>query len=287
MGLTPRNADDCRVCRGTGAPARREASPSCAHRRRLQASYCASGATAAALIEPCNSTAWSVASALRSLRRELRIKGGNESQLVNSARALLSRDGRRLKKTSAVQHNMGRGDAFGYVLLALLALQYGLQPFLTSRFLSKAGCDARAVVLVTELAKAALCACSLLLQRSPAGDTRRPAARDVLQTAAPAACYLVQNLALQQAYADLDSLTFNCLNQTKLAATAFFLYVLLRQRQSAQQLVALAMLLSAGLLLQLTGEQRAASSAGSAVKSFRRGVAVSAVRALRFASGLR
>jgi UDP-sugar transporter A1/2/3 len=130
------------------------------------------------------------------------------------------------------------------------------------------------VVLVTELAKAALCACSLLLQRSPAGDMRRPAAWDVLQTAAPAACYLVQNLALQRAYADLDSLTFNCLNQTKLAATALFLYVLLGQRQSAQQLVALALLLFAGLLLQITGEQRAASSAGSAVKNFRRGVAV-------------
>ena len=202
--------------------------------------------------------------------------------------ALLSRDGgRRLKTQLPVRLNMGRSDAFGYVLLALLALQYGLQPFLTSRFLSKAGCDARAVVLVTELAKAALCACSLLLKRSPAGDTRRPATRDVLQTAAPAACYLVQNLALQQAYADLDSLTFNCLNQSKLAATAFFLYVLLRQRQSAQQLVALALLLAAGLLLQLTGEQRAASSAGSAVKSFRRGVAVSSAWVLQLASGLR
>ena len=164
-------------------------------------------------------------------------------------------------------------DVVGYTLLVLLALQYGTQPFLTSRFLSRAGCDSRAVVLVTELAKAALCACSLGLQRSPAGRRRVRAARDVLQTAAPAACYLVQNLAMQRAYADLDSLTFNCLNQTKLVATAFFLFVLLRQRQSGQQLVALAMLLLAGLLLQLTGEQRAASSAG-AVKNFRRGVAV-------------
>lgn len=173
-------------------------------------------------------------------------------------------------------------DVVGYALLGLLALQYGTQPFLTSRYLSQAGCDSRAVVLITELAKAALCACSLGLQRSPAGGARRRTARDVLQTAAPAACYLVQNLAMQRAYADLDSLTFNCLNQTKLVATAFFLFVLLRQRQSGQQLVALAMLLLAGVLLQLTGEQRAASSAGAAVKNFRRGVAVRfAVRATR------
>lgn len=165
-------------------------------------------------------------------------------------------------------------DVVGYALLVLLALQYGTQPFLTSRFLSRAGCDSRAVVLVTELAKAALCACSLALQRTPVPGARRRAARDALQTAAPAACYLVQNLALQRAYGDLDSLTFNCLNQTKLVATAFFLFVLLRQRQSGQQLFALALLLLAGVLLQLTGEQRAASSAGSSVKNFRRGVAV-------------
>ena len=165
-------------------------------------------------------------------------------------------------------------DVVGYVLLALLALQYGAQPFLTSRFLSRAGCDSRAVVLVTELAKAALCACSLGLQRHPSNGARWRAASDVLQTAAPAACYLVQNLAMQRAYADLDSLTFNCLNQTKLVATALFLFVLLRQRQSRQQLVALAMLLLAGVLLQLTGEQRAAGPAGSGVKNFRRGVAV-------------
>jgi hypothetical protein len=176
-------------------------------------------------------------------------------------------------------------DVVGYALLGLLALQYGTQPFLTSRYLSQAGCDSRAVVLVTELAKAALCACSLALQRSPVGGARRRAVRDVLQTAAPAACYLVQNLAMQRGYADLDSLTFNCLNQTKLVATAFFLFVLLRQRQSGQQLVALAMLLLAGVLLQLTGEQRAASSAGAA--DFRRGVAVRSPWARRVAASQR
>jgi hypothetical protein len=168
---------------------------------------------------------------------------------------------------------MAGGDVTSYALLLLLALQYGTQPFLTARFLSAAGCDAHGVVLLTELAKAALCAASLAVQRQP-GPRRGSSAAELRRAAAPAACYLVQNLLLQRAYADLDSLTFNCLNQTKLVATALALYVLLRQRQTAQQLVALAMLVLAGALLQLTGEQRAARGAAAAVGDFRRGVVV-------------
>jgi UDP-sugar transporter A1/2/3 len=170
---------------------------------------------------------------------------------------------------------MAAGDSLtSYALLLLLALQYGLQPFLTASFLSAAGCDARAVVLATELAKAALCAVSLVVQRQPGQRFRGSTLADLRRAAAPAACYLVQNLLLQRAYADLDSLTFNCLNQTKLVATTLALYVLLRQRQTPRQLLALAMLLLAGALLQLTGERAAARGAAAAVGDFRRGMVV-------------
>jgi UDP-sugar transporter A1/2/3 len=174
-----------------------------------------------------------------------------------------------------------QGGFISYALLLLLALQYGLQPFLTARYLAAAGCDARAVVLVTELVKAALCAASLAAQ-PPA----RRARRELWRAAAPAGCYLVQNLAMQQAYADLDSLTFNCLNQTKLVATALFLYVLLRQRQTPQQLLALAMLVAAGALLQATGEQRATKSASAPTANFQRGVLVRAQQRLLCATAV-
>lgn len=162
-----------------------------------------------------------------------------------------------------------------YLLLFLLALQFGVQPFLSSRFLSRSGCDPRAVVLYTELAKALLCGLGLATQPAvPSGPPRHR--RLLLYTAAPAAlCYLVQNLALQRAYADLDSLTFNCLNQTKVAATALCLFLLQGYRQTGRQLVALALLTAAGLLLQLQGEQAAANRDSAAVGAFRRGVAVS------------
>ena len=155
-----------------------------------------------------------------------------------------------------------------YLLLLALALQYGLQPFLTARFLSSRAVDARATVLATELLKAALCGAALPSRRSRRSTTS-------LAAAAPAACYLLQNLALQRAYADLDWLTFNCLNQTKVVATALTLYLLMRHGQSPQQVLALLLIVLAGTLLQVTGEQtRVASGDSAGVASFRRGVAV-------------
>lgn len=162
-------------------------------------------------------------------------------------------------------------------LLVALALQYGTQPSLNSRFLSAQGVDGRVVVLFTELLKGALCAASALrswrLQRSLL-------ARSLARAALPAACYLAQNLCLQAAYRDLDSLTFNCLNQTKVVATALTLYLLTRRGQSPQQCLALLLVVCAGVLLQLKGESSRKESGGvESVAAFRRGVAVRCGRA--------
>ncbi|CAM8984752.1 unnamed protein product [Rhodiola kirilowii] len=67
----------------------------------------------------------------------------------------------------------------------------------------------------------------------------------------PAAIYALQNSLLQISYRNLDSLTFSILNQTKLMFTAFFTYVLLRQKQSAQQIGALCLLIIAAVLLSV------------------------------------
>ena len=157
-------------------------------------------------------------------------------------------------------------------LLFALALQYGTQPTLNSRFLSAQGVDGRVVVLVTELLKGALCAASALSSwRAQRSSLLRGLARATL----PAACYLAQNLCLQAAYRDLDSLTFNCLNQTKVVATALTLYLLTRRGQSPQQCLALLLVICAGVLLQLKGESSRKESGGAeSVAAFRRGVVV-------------
>lgn len=67
----------------------------------------------------------------------------------------------------------------------------------------------------------------------------------------PAAIYALQNSLLQISYKNLDSLTFSMLNQTKLLFTAFFGYIILRQKQSIQQIGALFLLIVAAVLLSI------------------------------------
>lgn len=78
--------------------------------------------------------------------------------------------------------------------------------------------------------------------------------------ALPAAGYVLQNWLSLRGYMNLDSLTFNLLNQTKTLFAALCLYLVMGKKQSRQQLVALALLLAAALLLNSSSS----SSGGSA-----------------------
>lgn len=65
----------------------------------------------------------------------------------------------------------------------------------------------------------------------------------------PSVLYAIQNLFIQYGYLYLDSMTFNLLNQTKTLSAAFFLYLLLGIKQSKVQILALGLLLVAGMIL--------------------------------------
>lgn len=80
--------------------------------------------------------------------------------------------------------------------------------------------------------------------------------------ALPAAGYALQNWLAQLAYANLDSLTFNLLNQTKTLFAALCLYLVMGKRQSPLQLVALFLLLAAAVLLN--SDTGAAGGGGAA-----------------------
>lgn len=74
--------------------------------------------------------------------------------------------------------------------------------------------------------------------------------RKSLRAAAiPAAGYVLQNWLTQCACANLDSLTYNLLNQTKTLFAALCLFLVMGKRQSPMQLVALSLLLGAALIL--------------------------------------
>ena len=78
--------------------------------------------------------------------------------------------------------------------------------------------------------------------------------RSLATAAFPAAVYALQNCLSQVAYVNLDSLTFNLLNQTKTLFAALCLYLVMGKKQSPQQLVALSLLLVAALTLNASGE---------------------------------
>ena len=67
--------------------------------------------------------------------------------------------------------------------------------------------------------------------------------------AVPAALYALQNWLCQLGYQQLDSLTYNLLNQTKTLSAALNLYLFLGRRQSATQVFALGLLLTSAAML--------------------------------------
>lgn len=83
--------------------------------------------------------------------------------------------------------------------------------------------------------------------------------------ALPAAAYALQNWLCQLAYMNLDSLTYNLLNQTKTLFAALSLYVVMGKKQSALQLLALSLLLVAALILNANAS--GSGESGSAIKS--------------------
>ncbi|KAL9253146.1 UDP-N-acetylglucosamine transporter ROCK1-like protein [Drosera capensis] len=145
---------------------------------------------------------------------------------------------------------------------ALLTLQYGAQPLISKRFVRREVIVTSSVI-ACDVAKVV---CGLLLLARD-GNLKKLFKEWTLVGALtasglPAAIYALQNSLLQIAYRNLDSLTFSILNQTKLFFTAFFTYIILRQKQSIQQIGALFLLIIAAVLLSV-GEGSSKGSTGN------------------------
>ncbi|XP_022978523.1 CMP-sialic acid transporter 5-like [Cucurbita maxima] len=145
----------------------------------------------------------------------------------------------------------------------LLALQYGAQPLISKR------CTRREVivtssVLTCEIVKV-VCALVIMAKEGSVKKTfsQWTVAGALTASGLPAIIYALQNSLLQIAYKNLDSLTFSMLNQTKILFTAVCTYLLLRQRQSIQQIGALFLLIVAAVLLSIGEGSSKGSSDGS------------------------
>jgi solute carrier family 35 (UDP-sugar transporter), member A1/2/3 len=150
----------------------------------------------------------------------------------------------------------------GYLFMLCLAMQYGLQPLLQKACINKHTVNKVSLLVVAELVKIVICLSMILSKKGAFADiTSTWTLRTSLQAAClPAALYAVQNWLSQIAYQNLDSLTFNLLNQTKTLSAAVCLYLVMGKRQSGPQLVALMLLLAAAMLLNSRSDSAAKSS---------------------------
>ena len=123
------------------------------------------------------------------------------------------------------------------LLLALLAIQFGAQPFL--RRSCSASVPPVSMVLATDVTKCMLSFAALCFQglrQSMAGWTLR---NSLAVAMVPSVLYVAQNNLCQYAQLHLDALFFNLLNQTKTLAAAACLYLVMGYRQTPLQMIAL------------------------------------------------
>jgi UDP-sugar transporter A1/2/3 len=134
-------------------------------------------------------------------------------------------------------------------LLGLLSIQIGIQPILMGWYARQAS-NVRLRVGVIEGMKLCLAIFPLIFSGQIRKEMKNWYWRTALKTTAlPALIYLLQNYLNQTAVVLLDGVTFNILNQTKIIWTALLVYMMLRQYQSRQQIVALVILCIAAILM--------------------------------------
>ncbi|XP_010484302.1 PREDICTED: CMP-sialic acid transporter 5-like [Camelina sativa] len=146
----------------------------------------------------------------------------------------------------------------------LLTLQYGSQPLVSKRFIGK-DVIVTTFVLICEIFKVVFALVLMARDGTLKGVAKEWTFMGSLTASGlPAAIYAVQNTLLQISYRNLDSLTFSILNQTKIFFTAFFTFIVLRQKQSIQQVGALCLLIMAAVLLSVgEGSNKGPSASNS------------------------
>ena len=178
-----------------------------------------------------------------------------------------------------------RSRTIGYACCFALAAQYGAQPLLVRAFV-RTEVSRASLVLATEACKATLAVAMLCARGSFRDEIKHSVAhgRGVAFAALPAVLYAVQNVLSQYGYANLDGVSFNCLNQSKLVSAALFVYVFSGVRQSFAQCVALLGVMGAGIRLSAHGGASSPSDATNERYAFG-ALAVCAASALSGLSG--
>lgn len=137
--------------------------------------------------------------------------------------------------------------------MSLLALQFGIQPILVRKYTPQTIVRS-SVVLVQELVKFGIAGAIYF-----SGSKKETREKDfegwsvktwIALAGLPATLYTIQNIAALMAYQNLEALTFNVLNQTKILSAALSCYFVMGKRQSKMQVVSLCILILSTLVIE-------------------------------------
>lgn len=157
------------------------------------------------------------------------------------------------KQQGQQQQQQDRLTPTAITCMSLLALQFGIQPILVRKYTPQTIVRS-SVVLVQEVVKFGIA--GAVYFSGTKKDTREKDLEGIsVKTwiafaGLPAFLYTIQNVAALMAYQNLEALTFNVLNQTKILSAALSCYFVMGKRQSKMQVVSLCILILSTLVIE-------------------------------------
>ncbi|KAL7446102.1 hypothetical protein ACHAXH_008714 [Discostella pseudostelligera] len=162
----------------------------------------------------------------------------------------------KLDASTTIRKQHGQRDGLtptAIACMSLLALQFGIQPILVRKFTPQTIVRS-SVVLVQEIVKFGIAGAMYV-----SGTKKETREKDyqgwsvktwIALAGLPAFLYTIQNVAALMAYQNLEALTFNVLNQTKILSAALSCYFVMGQRQSKMQVISLCFLILSTLVIE-------------------------------------
>eukprot|EP01084_Bolivina_argentea_P056519 103432_1 len=140
-------------------------------------------------------------------------------------------------------------DWRGTIALCVVAIQFGIQPLLTEWYIPRNGIKT-SMVIIQDSIKLFLCIITLAFNGTLFTIIDTWTLRNSLRVAlVPSVIYCIQNVLAFYAYLNLDPLTFNLINQSKIIFAAMFLKLILNKTPTNRQLLALFILFCTSILL--------------------------------------
>jgi len=148
----------------------------------------------------------------------------------------------------------------GYFFMILLAFQFGAQPLLNRWYIAP-GVVPSSIVGCQEILKLLLALFMLQAETGFASGFKGWTLKtSLLYALLPAAIYALQNVLMWLAAANMDGLSYNLINQSKIIWTAVFVYLLVGKPQSREQCGALALLFATACILSFKDPEKGKES---------------------------